>query len=250
MWTAKAKDRLTGTRAEDAARRLMRAVKPAPLSVPLAKAQLYDAQTAEVARRVLGSGGNAIDVGANRGEILREIISASPRGEHVAVEPLPRYAKGLRRKFPTVTVYEAALSDQPGTARFRRVIGAAEESSLDGLGHQVDGAPTEYFDVNVMTLDQVAPDPVHFVKIDAEHAEYQILLGADRVLAQRPVIAFELGANQTKVWDLLTSRGYELHRLFEWLHGDVPPARSIDELRHGVVGEYFFLAVPSSPSRP
>jgi hypothetical protein len=42
---------------------------------------------------------NCIDIGANRGDILREILTLAPDGEHLAFEPLPERAADLRTEF-------------------------------------------------------------------------------------------------------------------------------------------------------
>lgn len=162
------KDWAVGTPIEAPGRRmaaLIRSVRGTPESHVAAKSRLYDEQTAEVAGRVLRVDSNVIDVGANRGQILKRLIALAPEGHHVAVEPLPRHARALARRFPNVVVHHAALSDISGTARFRRVIGAPEHSSFDGIGHDPDGKAVEYFDVTVKTLDEIATDPVLAIRI-------------------------------------------------------------------------------------
>ena len=206
--------------------------------------RLHDAQTIEIARRVLRLDSNVIDVGANRGVILKGLIAIAPAGDHIAVEPLPRHAKALARRFPAVTVHQAALSHTAGRARFRRVIGASEHSSLDGIGHDADGKAIEYFEVTLKTLDDIAPPEVAFLKVDAEGAEYDILRGGSRVLTRRPYIAFELGINHAPVWELLTHAGYYISTPARWLAGE-SPAQSFDDLR----GEWFFLAYPADRGR-
>ncbi|MBO9531346.1 MAG: FkbM family methyltransferase [Solirubrobacteraceae bacterium] len=55
---------------------------------------------------------DAIDVGAHQGDLMRQIISASPQGRHLAVEPLPSHALELRAALPhNVIVEEYALTD-------------------------------------------------------------------------------------------------------------------------------------------
>lgn len=237
------KERLVGTALErparsavNAARRISRRETP-----EAAKARLYDRQTLEIARRVLKPDSNTIDVGAHRGEILAGLVKIAPQGHHVAVEPLPRYASTLRRRFPNVTVHQVALAAQQGTARFRYAHDAPEESSLDGLGHD-DVGTVAYFDVTVLTLDDVAPDRVDFVKIDAEGAELLILKGAPRVLSLHPFIAFEIGGDHhSELYDLIAKHGYKINLLSRWLAGEPPPP-NVHALRHDVRGEYFFLA--------
>ncbi len=79
---------------------------------------------------VLARDGNAIDVGAHSGAILREIVRVAPEGRHIAFEPLPRCIDLLRREFPQVDVREAALSDRNGTTSFIHVEQAPEYSGM------------------------------------------------------------------------------------------------------------------------
>ena len=51
---------------------------------------------------VLREDANCIDVGANVGEILEEIVRVAPRGRHIAYEPLPDHAADLAKRFPGV----------------------------------------------------------------------------------------------------------------------------------------------------
>jgi FkbM family methyltransferase len=64
--------------------------------------------------RELREDADCLDVGAHAGSVLREIVRLAPRGRHVAWEPLPGLAAGLRADFPGVAVREAALADQAG----------------------------------------------------------------------------------------------------------------------------------------
>jgi FkbM family methyltransferase len=81
-------------------------------------------------RKVLHRTANAIDIGAHRGTILREILHRAPAGEHHAFEPVPVYAARLRARFPQVAVHEVALSDHEGEARFIHVLGNPGMSSF------------------------------------------------------------------------------------------------------------------------
>jgi SAM-dependent MidA family methyltransferase len=39
--------------------------------------------------RVLKKDSNCIDIGANEGTILRDMLKFAPRGDHMAIEPIP-----------------------------------------------------------------------------------------------------------------------------------------------------------------
>lgn len=163
---------------------------------------------------------NCVDVGCNHGSVLQEMIRRAPAGQHVAFEPVPSLAASLRERFPQVQVYQAALSNEAGTAQFTHVVDADGFSGLSD--RNLDGHRLEHFDVDVVRLDDVLPVdyPVDFLKMDVEGAELLALQGAERVLReQRPPIWLEhgedasahFGATSNDVWDLLCGEyGYEL----------------------------------------
>ena len=53
------------------------------------KGTQYDRETRKVMRKALTATSNCIDVGAYRGEILREMLAVCPRGTIFAIEPIP-----------------------------------------------------------------------------------------------------------------------------------------------------------------
>jgi len=70
-----------------------------------------------------------VDIGAHEGEILKWLVRLSP-GPHWAFEPIPACAARLRRRFPDVTVEQAALSK---LQRDRRVPFPAKSSRIQQL---------------------------------------------------------------------------------------------------------------------
>lgn len=162
-----------------------------------------------------------VDVGANRGQILRMAVSAAPQGRHIAFEPIPSLAAEVRASFPDVDVRQLALGTTPGTAEF------CYFHKLDGWSglrrspeiSDARGEP-EQITVNVSTLDAelagVRPD---VVKIDVEGAELAVLEGGRTVLAEaRPLIVFEhvaaasalYDASPGAIWELLSELGYQI----------------------------------------
>jgi FkbM family methyltransferase len=162
-----------------------------------------------------------VDVGANRGQLLREAVRVAPRGRHVAFEPIPAVAAALAQAFPGVDCRQLALGASPQTARF------CHFRSLDGWSglrrrpeiSDERGDP-EYFDVVVSTLDAEIGDRTPLViKIDVEGAEAGVIEGARKVLSEaRPVVLFEhvsaaaalYGTSSGDLWDLLHGLDYEI----------------------------------------
>lgn len=172
---------------------------------------------------LLEPGSDCVDVGANRGLVLTEIVARAPHGRHVAFEPLPELAQELTASFPGVDVHRAALSDRVGRREFVRVV---DDPGWSGFRERpVPGADrVERIQVEVERLDDALPADMRpvLVKIDVEGAELEVLEGARRTLTEhRPVVVFEhglgsadhYGTEPEHVWDLLSDLGYEVRGL-------------------------------------
>ena len=143
----------------------------------------------------LRSDSNCLDIGSYRGDVLREMVRHAPLGHHVAWEPLPHMASALRRRFPTVDVREAAVSDHVGRAEFSNVRNRPTYSGLR-LRADVSSRDVQSIDVRTETVDGAVPTDLvpHLVKIDVEGALVQVLSGALNTLTRhRPIVVFEYG---------------------------------------------------------
>lgn len=178
--------------------------------------RIYDLRTIDLIRRTPG---NHVDVGASAGSILTHMVEAHPDGKHIAFEAIPESAVRLQQKFPNVDVHAVALSDAPGDTTFN----VASNSGYSGM-RRIDypeGTTTRQITVPMETMDRLVHRPVHFVKIDVEGAELQVLRGARRILSEhRPMIVFEhglaarhYGTTPQQVHDLLSELGYGLFLL-------------------------------------
>jgi FkbM family methyltransferase len=156
---------------------------------------------------VLRPDDNCVDLGANSGDILRELVRLAPRGRHVACEPVPALAAELTRDFPGVQVHPCAVSDNEGRRTFYHVADEAPLSSLRVLPYFA-GHPVEKLEVEVTTLDALLPGSYvpAVVKADVEGAEIEVLRGGLKVLRRhKPLLileftrdgagAFEVGAD-------------------------------------------------------
>ena len=149
--------------------------------------------TRRLLRELLREDSNCIDVGANRGHFLRQFVELAPNGTHYAFEPIPELARALRADFPSVEVFNCALSNESGEAGFYYL---REDDSWSGLRPQrypVAAGPV-VIEVAVERLDEVidAEVQVDFIKIDVEGAELEVLQGSESTIKRcRPVILFE-----------------------------------------------------------
>ena len=211
-------------RVERPARAVRRMLLPAYVRADIRDHELLVA----LMERELRGDSDCLDVGAHAGSVLREIVRLAPRGRHVAWEPLPAFAAGLREEFAGVEVREAALADEAGRRDLTHVIDQPGWSGLAERPTPSDG-PTETLVVRCERLDDVLASEVRprFVKIDVEGAEALVLRGAQRTLrAHRPLIAFEHGAGSAEyhgsgpeeVHGLLSGLDYEI----SGLDGDGP----------------------------
>lgn len=133
-----------------------------------------------------------LDVGANIGVTALAMAVQRPDCRLIAFEAVPSNADCLRRNIQSngitnVEVIEAAVSDSPGTTAIADN-GPWSVISRDG--------PVK---CRAVTLDEYATPEVHFVKIDVEGYEPNVLAGAPRLLdVGRPLLAMEFNT-----WALL-----------------------------------------------
>jgi FkbM family methyltransferase len=166
---------------------------------------------------------HVIDVGANRGSVLADLVLLTPDGRQMAFEPIPSLASTLGAAFPGVEVEELALSDRAGTSTFAHVVSA---DGYSGLRRRTlpQGAVVEEISVRTARLDDVLADDFvpALVKIDVEGAELQVLRGARETLARhRPAVIFEhgqgaadaYGTTSGEVWDLFADCGQRIFDL-------------------------------------
>lgn len=229
-------------------RRLYRTLVPEP--VPLC-----DADTIAVLVARLQRDSCAIDIGCNRGSILREIVRLAPDGSHFAFEPIPRLYRLLCKRFPTVDCRRIALSDVKGTVTFNHF---TQMDGFSGMVRRDVGANlgrVEEIAVETERLDAIVPEgtTVTLIKIDVEGAEYRVLRGAESLLRRcRPTVIFECGKGgldiyghkPEQVYDLLTDCGLSVSRLAGWSQSRAPISRQafVEAFWGGV--EYMFVAGP------
>ena len=182
---------------------------------------------------LLGPEDNCVDIGANRGFFLEEVVRIAPGGQHIAYEPIPHLCAEVAGRFPQVDVRNAAVADAPGEAEFlfdRTYDGLSSLERLDlPEGHEV-----ETLNVRVDALDAALPEGYvpRLIKLDIEGAEYPAMRGAiETIRRHRPVVLFELwndaarrfGYEATDVHELLCDEAGL--RIFD-LQGEGPYSRA------------------------
>ena len=231
------------------------------LHIDLSKNLQYDRLTRVILRMIISrnSQSNAIDVGAHQGEILDLMLHYAPEAHHFAFEPLPPLYAELEKKYaPKVTVFPYALAEKEGQSTFCMVKNALPYSGLKRRDYEVKNPDIEEITVQTRRLDQVIPieTPIRLIKIDVEGGEFDVLRGAETILAKwKPVLIFECGkgasnyygTNPEDFFDFLTLQwGYCIYTLKEF-------CRKTDDKRgltreafaqHFCKGtEYYFVAV-------
>jgi FkbM family methyltransferase len=195
----------------------------------------------------------AVDVGAYVGRHGFEMARLVDPGGHVHLfEPLPQMVAELQRRLvaehrlrSVTSVYPCALSSSSGSAEFCVAVDALAYAGLKERHYDTETA-VERIQVEVRRLDEVLPQLTRFddLKIDTEGAEWQVLQGAERLIAKfRPTISFEFGenayapygVNPGEVHAFLISHGY---RVFDIRGRELDGLTFIESSRRQQVWDY------------
>jgi FkbM family methyltransferase len=213
----------------------------------------YDRETIAVMKRCLSKDSNCVDIGCYRGSILREIVRLAPNGTHYAFEPLPGFYRRLVDSYPNVNMYNLALSDVAQETLFQYVVTSPALSGLKPRRHD-PGEQIEQIEVKTDLLDNIVPRelPIHFIKIDVEGAELQVLRGAvETIRKNKPVVVFEhglggsdyYGATPEDIYDLLVKDcGLHVSLMEWWLKNEMPLSREEFSNQFYQHVNYYFIA--------
>ncbi|WP_426192759.1 FkbM family methyltransferase [Massilia sp. DWR3-1-1] len=174
--------------------------------------------------RALGhvSGGLYVDIGAQHPVVDSVSMAFHEAGWHgVHVEPVPAYAQLLRQARPNDTVLQVALGATDGTLELHVIDDSGLSTAVDAYAdqHRNDsGMPARSVQVPMLTmrsaLAHLAGRTVHWLKIDVEGFEEQVLRGWDSSTLRPWVLVVEAtrpGSPEADFagWDpLVTAAGY------------------------------------------
>jgi FkbM family methyltransferase len=157
-----------------------------------------------------------IDVGANHpviDSVTKHFYDAGWHG--INVEPVAAHAERLTAERPRDVNLHAAVGAEHGTLTLHRVVENDGLSTIDpamARGYEAQGMTIESVDVPVVTLreifDEHVTGPVHFLKIDVEGHEQEVIEGADWQRDRPHLLVIE--ATKPENWEhRLAEVGYE-----------------------------------------
>lgn len=126
--------------------------------------------------------GTYVDIGANhpdRDSVSKAFYLGGWRGVHV--EPVPAFAEALRKARPDETVIEAAVGTQAGPIEIFDVADTGLSTADPGFAARHKAAGFTVAPIRVPTvrlsdiLTQLAGGPIHWLKIDVEGMEQDVL---------------------------------------------------------------------------
>jgi FkbM family methyltransferase len=176
---------------------------------------------------LLKRGMSVIDVGASNGVFTTRFLQlVGLDGVVYAIEPHPanrELLESIAKRHPQVWPEYVAASDRSGTAHLVVPIqNGIAHTGLSRLDPDQTRHDVETFVVETRRLDDIVPqlNAISFLKIDVEGHEIQVLQGATRILASRPMLLVEIEQrhsagelNATVDWIL--QLGYDGWALFE-----------------------------------
>ena len=175
---------------------------------------MYDRLTKTIMKQIIEKDFNCIDVGCHKGEILDDMLKYAPKGKHWGFEPIPYMFQDLQTKYnQTAHILPYALSDKNATSSFQLVKNAPAYSGIMKRKYDVKEADIEEIQVELKRLDDIIPTdtPIHFIKIDVEGGEYDVLKGAINILKKhRPYIIFEFGLGASDFYGTTPEQIYRL----------------------------------------
>ncbi|MCU0422197.1 MAG: FkbM family methyltransferase [Bacteroidia bacterium] len=198
--------------------------------IQLIKAGFYKQRYAELfyLKQLVKPGFQVVDIGANVGyySVFLSLLTGES-GRVYAVEPVELFAKVFTKninKFAldNVTLFQTALGDKQG----KLLMGTPIVNGVfrHGLTHILDDTESRegmhVYEVPVQVPDQLFNQlsKIDFIKCDVEGYEVVLMpLFVETINKHKPILQIEISGsdNRTKIFNLMSSIGYEYHILNE-----------------------------------
>lgn len=193
------------------------------VSEQIASYGIYEKTLTEAFLRLVSPGQTVVDIGMHVGYYTSLFaLMVGESGQVHSFEPTPSTREiALRNigRFPQVTVHPQAVWSSVQTMTFKdyglrwMAFNSFTDARLEN--EQLNPKP---FQVETTTLDNFREHlgrPIHLLKIDAESAERDIILGAEKLLqSDHPILSLEVGdfeqnpSASRDLIELLNERGY------------------------------------------
>ncbi|OFX87997.1 MAG: hypothetical protein A2W99_11445 [Bacteroidetes bacterium GWF2_33_16] len=169
---------------------------------------------------MIDDSGNILDVGANIGVMTYHFAKKKPSTTIHSFEPVELNYNNINRikqkfKLNNVVLYNYALGNE--NTEIQMILPKINGVYFHGLSHVIKGDKPEIgnkYNVQVKRLDDIdgfIQMPVTAIKIDVENYEYEVLLGAEKIICKnRPLIYCELwmGETRRKSFEFLCRHNY------------------------------------------
>lgn len=187
----------------------------------------------KLVNRFVGKNSNVLDIGANAGSYIDVFLGL---GCNVfAFEPNPLYIKRLKKKYRNkISLFECALSNTTGVSELRvpcGINGAGTLSTDNNFGGAYEKSDVRSYYIECKRLDDIDLPEIHFIKIDVEGFEREVLAGGLKtIVSSMPIMLIEIEERhrQGSIMEtrlLLQSLGYSM---FFQVNGKFTPIELFD----------------------
>jgi FkbM family methyltransferase len=187
-----------------------------------------------------------VDVGANIGGYIKEVLNINPNGSVYGFEPHPKTFAKLEKNIQDfrcnkIEVFNIGLSAQKEKLYLYdhgHNDGSAHASIHKGVIEEIHSSHSVRYEVEVGTLDDFVAtnniSKIDLLKVDTEGNELNVLIGASRSIRTGLIDVIHFEFNEMNVisktffkefWDLLS--GYEFYRI---LYGGMHQIQSYNAL--------------------
>ena len=176
------------------------------------------------------------DIGANDGRTVATLMNLLPAPRIFAFEPVAATFDILRRqtaRWPNVVAHPFAMGAQAGRAEIHLHDLSVMNSFVTAPGQ---GGRTESVEIRTVdgVMDDLGIDRIHFLKVDTEGFELDVLRGASAALAagRIGIVQLEFHLDEAeglqRLHDAIAPHGYELLGLFNQSTENRPDDRGVE----------------------